>query len=152
MAKKEYINITKEGLNLLTVLTYHSLAEMSGFYEKEVFLTDGFEGEVLFLFQALGNLGATARNRDLDSDIDIVIVGNHIMSEGDNEWYRDFEERFEKLLNQNNSPYRRTRFISENHLVWYMENRAKSIDDKVLDKLLVSYKKSRKKGKQQQLF
>ena len=79
MAKKEIIKITPDGLNLVTILNYSSIAEMNGFYGKEVFFTDGFSGDTQYLFQCLGNLGAYVRDKDLGIDISIIIIGNKII-------------------------------------------------------------------------
>lgn len=42
MAKKEYVKLNADGLRLVTVLNYSTIAEMNGFYGKEIFFTDGF--------------------------------------------------------------------------------------------------------------
>lgn len=44
MAKKEYVKITPEGLNLLTIMNYSHLTEGgTGFYNRTVFFTDNFK-------------------------------------------------------------------------------------------------------------
>ncbi|NDV46187.1 hypothetical protein D0T49_03915 [Paludibacter sp. 221] len=148
MAKKEYIKITPEGLNLLTILNYGSIEEMNGFYGKEVFLTEGFSGNTDYLFQALGNLGAFARKKDLDKDISVIIIGNDIIDNFNNSFIQDIEDK----LNQNSSPYRRMKYISENHLIWYLENRIKNTNDDLLDDLIKKYKVSKKQIQQGNLF
>lgn len=152
MAKKELIEITPEGLNLLTVLNYSYLPEMNGFYGKEVYFTAGFNGDTQYLFQALGNLGSFARNKDIESDIAIVIISNSIIDSSDKALFESFKLEFESKLNQNNSPYRKMKFISENHLIWYVENRVKITEDTQLDELIRKYKKSNKIIVQQNLF
>ena len=114
MAKKETVKITIDGLNLVTVLNYSSIAEMNGFYGKEVFFTDGFTGDLQYLFQSLGNLGAYARNKDFGIDISIVIIGNRIIENPESQLFIDFATDLEAKLNQNNSPYRRVKLLSEN--------------------------------------
>ncbi len=148
MAKKESVKITSEGLNLLTIMNYSSIDELNGFYGKEVFFTSSFEGNTDYLFQALGNLGAFARNKDLDKDIDVVIISNKIIENVEDNFIVDLENR----LNQNSSPYRRLKFISENHLIWYLENRAKNTNDDLLEKWVSKYKSSKKLNEQQRLF
>ncbi|MFK5282934.1 hypothetical protein ACI3PL_25540, partial [Lacticaseibacillus paracasei] len=80
MAKKQIVKLTPDGLNLVTVLNNSNIAEMNGFYGKEIFLTEGFNSEILCLFQALGYFGAFARNIDLNNEIQFVIVSNQIMN------------------------------------------------------------------------
>ncbi|MEA4967713.1 MAG: hypothetical protein VB048_06315 [Bacteroidaceae bacterium] len=152
MAKKEYIKITPEGLNMLTIFTYSNLAEMNGFYGKDVFFTEKFAGDVQYLYQALGNLGAYVREKDFDKDIEVVVISNHIIESVYSESHLKFISEFEDRLNQNNSPYRRVKFISENHLIWYLENRIKNTNDDLLDELVKKYKKSCKGEIQQNLF
>jgi hypothetical protein len=152
MAKKEYIKLTHEGLNLLTIMNFSGIGDTGGFYNKEVYFTDGFAGNVLLLSQCLGNLGAYPQTNDLDSDIHCIIISNNIMDNPDSQLYRDFVSDMEARLNQNNSPYRRIRFITENHLIWYLENRIKLKNDDQLDDLLKKYRQSRKENTQQELF
>jgi hypothetical protein len=152
MAQKEYVKITPEGLNLLTVLHYSSIAEMNSFYNKEVFFSQAFEGDLQYLFQALGNLGAYARSNDLDKDIHYVIISNFIMKNTGLALHNDFCVDIENRLNQNSSPYRKMKYITENHLVLYLENRAKSTNDEMLFELIGKYKESKRLPKQQKLF
>jgi len=152
MAKKEIVQITLEGLKLLTVLNYSSIAEINGFYGKEVYFTDGFNSEILCLFQALGNVGAFARNKELEGDIHCIIVSNIIMNNPDSELYISFVSELQEKLNQNNSPFRRIKIFSEDQLIWYMENRAKITNDSQLSDLIKRYKSSIKQPTQQQLF
>jgi len=152
MAKKESVKITPEGLNLVTVLNYSSIAEMNGFYGKEVFFTDGFYGDTQYLFQSLGNLGAFARNKNFDIDISIIIISNKIIEETDSNIYFDFATKLESKLNQNNSPYRKLKLISENQLIWYMDNRANNTNDELLMELIKKYKSSKVKPEQKNLF
>lgn len=152
MAKKETVKITIDGLNLVTVLNYSSIAEMNGFYGKEVFFTDGFTGDLQYLFQSLGNLGAYARNKDFGIDISIVIIGNRIIENPESQLYIDFATDLEAKLNQNNSPYRRVKLLSENQLIWYIENRVNNTKDELLDELIKKYKKSKTNSVQTDLF
>ena len=152
MAKKEIIKITQDGLKLITILNFSSMAEINGFYGKEIYFTDGFTSEILCLFQALGNVGAFARNKDFDSDINCIIVSNKIINNSESEMYKLFITDFESKLNQNNSPYRRIKLFSEDHLIWYMENRANISNDNNLLILINRYKSSIKLLKQQTLF
>lgn len=146
MAKKETVSLTFEALHLTTVLHYSTLKEINGFYEKEVFFSPFFSGNVSLLFQALGNLGAFARNEDLNKDIDIVIISNSIINQFEVEPLLPdpFITELENKLNQNNSPYRRIKILSEDHLIWYLENRIKTSNDEVTKKYLDLYKQSRK--------
>jgi hypothetical protein len=152
MAKKQLIKITSEGLNLLTVLNFSSIAEMNGFYNKEIFLSDEFSGDVRYLFQALGNLGAHPRSKDLDIDISTIIISNKIMELLDTNYISPFIIDLEEKLNQNNSAYRRMKIISENHLIWYIERRIKLTKDDILNSLIVKYKESKKQKNTQSLF
>lgn len=152
MAKKEIIKITPDGLNLVTILNYSSIAEMNGFYGKEVFFTDGFSGDTQYLFQCLGNLGAYVRDKDLGIDISIIIIGNKIIENTESELYFDFVTDLELKFNQNNSPYRKVKLLSENQLTWYVENRIKNTNDDLLDELIKKYKKSKTKPSQTNLF
>ena len=152
MAKKETVKITPEGLNLVTILNYSSIADMNGFYGKEVYFTDGFFGDTQFLFQCLGNLGAFARNKDLDIDISIIIISNKIIENPDAELYYEFINDLESKFNQNNSPYRRIKLLSENQLIWYFENRINTTKDELLENLIKKYKSSKTKSLQPKLF
>lgn len=152
MAKKQIVKLTPDGLNLVTVLNNSNIAEMNGFYGKEIFFTEGFNSEILCLFQALGNLGAFARNNDLNNEIQFVIVSNQIMNNPDLTIAISFRNDYQEKLNQNNSPFRRIKLISEDHLIWYVENRAKITEDKDLDGLIKRYKSANKIPVQQQLF
>jgi hypothetical protein len=152
MAKKEFVKLTPEGLNLLTIMNFNGIADTGSFYNREVYFTDGFAGNVLLLSQCLGNLGACVRTRDLDSDVHYIIISNKIMDIPDSKLYRDFVSDIESRLNQNNSPYRRIRFITENHLIQYLENKIKLRNDDMLDDLLKKYKESRKENAQQEMF
>lgn len=152
MAKKEVVKITHEGLRLVTILNYSCIAELNGFYGKEVYFTAGFQSDIYSLFQALGNLGAFARNESIDIDLGYIIISNSIMNHPDSELYRQFAIDYEMRLNQNSSPYRRVKLISEDHLIWYLENRAKLADDSGLINLIKRYKISISEPKQQNLF
>lgn len=144
MAKKEIITITPEGLNLLTVMNYANIAEMNGFYGKDVYFTGEFEGDTQYLFQALGNLGAYARDKNLDTDISFIIISNKIVDEGENTHFIEFRNDFANKLNQNNSPYKRVKLISEEQLIKYIENRAKITSDDLMKDLIQKYIKSKK--------
>lgn len=152
MAKKENVKVTPDGLQLVTVLNNSTIAEMNGFYGKEVYFSDGFNSEILSLFQVLGNLGAYARNKDWDNEIDYIIVSNFIMENSNSEGATCFYTDYQTRLNQNSSPYRRMKIITENHLIWYAETRAKSIDDELSLELIKRYKSANKVPKQQELF
>lgn len=152
MAKKEYVKLTPDGLHLVTVLNYSTVAEMNGFYGKEVFFTDGFNSEIQCLFQALGNLGAFARQVDLNNEIEYIIVSNFIMENPDSIISQSFRKDYQEKLNQNSSPFRRIKIITEDHLIWYVENRAKLTDDSNLSELIKRYKSANKIPKQQELF
>jgi hypothetical protein len=54
----------------------------------------------------------------------------------------------EERLNQNGSPYRRMKFLSENHLIWNIENRVEITDDGILKNLILKYKESIKQKNQ----
>jgi len=152
MAKKETIKLTPEGLQLVTVLDYSSIGEMNGFYQKEVFFTDGFKGNKSLLYQALGNLGAFARDYDFDKEISLVIISTSIIENFINGSPHTFIDELEEKLNQNSSPYRRMKFITEEHLIWYIENRIKLTNDSQLGDLVQKYKDSRKENNMGILF
>jgi hypothetical protein len=152
MAKKEYVKLTSEGLHLVTVLNYSTIAEMNGFYGKEAFFTDGFNPDIQCLFQALGNLGAFARKIDLNNEIGYIIVSNFIMDNPDSSMSQSFRKDYQEKLNQNSSPFRRIKIITEDHLIWYIENRAKITEDSDLNNLIKRYKSANKITKQQELF
>lgn len=139
MAKKEILRITPEGIHLLTVMCYYGYFD--GFYGKDIFFTDGFNGNVQYLFQALGNLGAYAR-KDIDNETQIVIVSNEILL--GEEKFESFKEKFEELLNKSNSPYRKLLFMSENQLLWYLEKRGQKNADEQLRYYVRKYKESMK--------
>jgi len=152
MAKKQIVKLTPDGLNLVTVLNNSNIAEMNGFYGKEIFFTEGFNSEILCLFQALGNLGAFARNNDLNNEIQFVIASNQIMNNPDLTIAISFRNDYQEKLNQNNSPFRRIKLITEDHLIWYIENRAKNTEDENLENLIRRYKSANKTSVQQKLF
>lgn len=152
MAKKEYVKVTPDGLHLLTVLNYSMIAEMNGFYGKEVFFSEGFNPEILCLFQALGNLGAFARKSELDNEIDYIIVSNQIIENTNSLMSVSFRKDYQDKLNQNSSPFRRIKIITEDQLIWYIENRSKITNDKEINDLIKRYKSSNNIVKQQELF
>jgi ribosomal protein S6 len=100
----------------------------------------------------VGNLGACARKTNLDIDINIVIISNKIISSFDLNNTDPFIKELEKRLNQDNSPYRRVKFLSEANLIQYFERRLKLTNDATLSELINKYKESKKQGKQQALF
>ena len=151
MAKKEFIKLTPEGLNMNMILNYSNIADTSGFYGKEVFLSEGFAGDTQYLFQALGNIGAFARAKNLDIDVSYIIISNQLVERFSRENYVDFFANLEDKLNQNNSAYRRIKLLSEEHLIWYFENRIVTNKDEQLKDLIDKYKQSRK-NKLQELF
>ncbi len=144
MAKKEFVELTPEGLNLVTVLDYSSLSELNTFAGKEVYFSEGFAGNIYLLFQSLGNLGAFARREDLDKDVSIIVISNRIIDRFYDGEKNPFIKELETKLNQNNSPYRRIKFISEDQLIWYLENRAKITNSNQLKDLIKDYKESKK--------
>jgi hypothetical protein len=152
MSKKQIVKLTPDGLNLVTVLNYSNISEMNGFYNKEVFFTKGFNTEILSLFQAIGNLGGFPSNIDLNNEIQFVIVSNQIMNNHESTISQSFRKDFQDKLNQNNSPYRKIKMITEDQLVWYIENRSKNTEDKNLDELIKRYKSANKLPVQQELF
>jgi len=152
MAKKEIVKITPEGLNLVTVLNYSSIADRSGFYGKEIFLTDGFNGDTQYLFQSFGNVGAYARSKDLNKDVSFIIISDKFIDLFEAGTTVEFIADLENRLNQNNSPYRRMKFMSEKQVIWYFENRVIVNDDKLLGYLIKKYKSSRKESFQKVIW
>lgn len=144
MAKKEFIKLTPEGLNLVTVLGYSNMSELNTFSGKEVLFTDGFEGNQSLLFQALGYLGAFARSSDFEKDVSVVIISNKIIDNYHEGISHPFISDLETKLNQSNSPYRRVKYISEDHLIWYLENRSKITNNSQIIEIVKSYKESKK--------
>ena len=152
MAKKEYVKLTPEGLRLVTVLDSSSIAEINGFYQNEVFFTEGFKDSVHMLFQCLGNFGAFAHQNKLDKDVAIVIISNSLLDSFDSGLRPEFIQNLEDKLNQNNSPFRRLRILSEDQLITYIENRIKQSNDTVTKNYLQEYKDSNISSKTGQLF
>jgi hypothetical protein len=150
--EKKTLKITPEGLCLVTALSYGSIAEMSGLYNKEVFLSEGFSGDVQYLFQALGNLGAHPRSKDLNTDIHLIVISNKTMASVGSENVSPFITELEEKLNQNNSVYRRMKFLSEYQLIRYLKNRTSLTEDAILEELIKKYDESKKleKKKEQQ--
>jgi hypothetical protein len=146
MEKKE-VKLTKEGLELVTVLNYSNLGEMSGFYDREIFFTGGFSGDLKYLFVCMGYIGGHPRSEDLNNDIDFVILSDKLLNTFDLDNMDVFFVELEGKLNQNNSPYRRIKFISEEHLIAYLEKRIKRTEDRALGDLLSKYKESKKNKK-----
>ena len=144
MAKKDYVKITQEGLNLLTVLNTQQMREMESFYNKDVFLSDGFSGEITYLFQAIGMLGGRPQNRELEKETSIIVVSNNVFSSVESPNQHPFIQELEDKLNQNNSPFRKVFIITEKHLIEYFENRIKLINDEVLKYTMEKYKESKK--------
>jgi hypothetical protein len=139
--KKQKVKLTKEGLELVTALCYSTIGEMSGFYDKEVFFTEGFKGDVKYLYQLTGNLGGHPRYENLNEEVNCIILSNKILDTFDsNAFFVDLENK----LNQNNSPYRRIKFISEDQLIQYFENRIKMTEDESSNVLMKNYKESKK--------
>lgn len=176
MAKREFVKVTPDGLYLLTVMNYSSLSGIGGLYETEVYFTKGFEGNISYLFQALGNVGSFAQDRNVEKETSFVIIGNKIIENPEGVLFKEFVEEFESKLNQANSPHRRLHFITENHLIWYLEKRVMlsknsreekgrelvdeyseefekiHVKDDLLDELIQKYKASKKEVRQQDLF
>jgi hypothetical protein len=154
------IEITSENLTLLTELNFNQINEMNGFYEKEVFFTEGFAGDVQYLFQALGNLGSYAHSKYLGEkyegvfkmDIQAIIISDAIMKKVDLKLYLDFKSDMEKKLNKSKSSYPKIKFITETHLMKYIENRSIKTNDELLKDLLRKYKKSKRVAKDTMLF
>jgi hypothetical protein len=154
------IEITSEGLTLLTELTFNQINEMNGFYEKEVFFTGGFAGDLQYLYQALGNLGAYARskysNENMEKifevDIRAIIISDAIMNNPDSALYSDFKSSMEEKLNRDKSSYLKIKFITETHLMKYIEYRGVKTDDDLLKDLLYKYKESKKVPKSEMIF
>ena len=51
-----------------------------------------------------------------------------------------FLDVLENAFNQNNSPYRKMKLISEEELIWYLENRSSTTEDDQLKQLILKYK------------
>jgi hypothetical protein len=151
MAKKEFVKITPEGLNLLMVMNYDCI-EGLGFYGKELFFSDGFSGDKQYLFQAFGNIGAFVRDYDLDKDVSYIILSNGIIEHYNDKGSHPFISDIEERINQNNSPYRKIKLLSEEQIVRYLKNRSKVKNDKLLENLIKKYKSSKKKKTEPSLF
>lgn len=121
--------------------------ELNSLYQREVFFAGKFEGNKSLLFQAIGNYGAYARDADFQKDISLVIISNKVLKDFEEGIIDPFIPELENKLNQNNSPYRRMKFISEDHLVWYIENRINQTKDELTEDLLKKYKDSCKQPK-----
>jgi hypothetical protein len=151
MTKKEIVKITPEGLNLLMAMNYDSI-EGLGFYGKELFFSDGFSGDKQYLFQAFGNIGAFVRDYDLDKDASYIILSNGIIKHYNDKGSHPFISDTEERINQSNSPYRKIKLLSEEHIVCYLENRSKVKNDKQLEDLIKKYKSSKNKKEEHSLF
>lgn len=144
------IKITPEGLNLM--ISVSNAGYSDGFYNKEVYFTDGFKGDTQYLFQALGNIGAYARRKDIDADVTVVIVSNEIIQVPESDAYKDFVNQFENLFNQKNTPYLRLKFMSEEDLLNYLSNRAANFNDEDLKEFVRKYKATRpRKSKKKEI-
>ncbi|MGQ7868700.1 hypothetical protein [Sunxiuqinia sp. sy24] len=152
MNAKETVKLTYDAVHLVTVLNYSSLAEMNGFYGKEVLFTEGFTSEINCLFQALGNLGAYPHSNGLSNDIQYMIISNSLMASLRDNHEVDFFINYEQQLNRANSAYRRVKLFTENQLIAYLENLIVSRNDTMIKSLLSRYKESRKQDVQTQLF
>lgn len=142
MAKKESIKITKEGLSFLCIMCYNGYSD--SLYGKEVYFAGEYDGDIRQLFQALGNMGAYARRKDIDKDIHYVIVANKILEDSDETHFKTFTKEFEPLLNSNNSPYRKVFFLTEDQLIWKIETRASLTSDEDLSMMIKKYKDTRR--------
>jgi DNA polymerase-3 subunit epsilon len=166
------IEITIEGLTLLTELNFKQINEINGFYNMEVYFTDGFSGNKHYLFQVLGSLGAFARDyfdddteerlgvkTYFDDEIQVIIISDAIMNNPDSALYSDFKSKMESKLNKKpddeseqnkkNTPYsyRKIKFITETHLIKYIENRRKIIDNPLIKETFDKYKTSARQAK-----
>lgn len=139
MAQK--IKITPEGLYLMTMVSNAGYSD--GFYGKEIYFTEGFSGEVLYLFQALGNMGAYSRRSNLDNEVSIVVISDIILSKPYGQEYSHFVDQFSDLFNQNNTPFLRLIFMSEENLISRIMNRANNFNDDDLKEFIKKYKNSK---------
>lgn len=142
---KDEIKITPEGLKLMVTISNGGYSD--GFYGKELVFTKGFEGDLQYLFQALGNIGACARLGEIEKEISILVVANKLLEEPNSDLYNDFAEELSILLNQSNSPYLRLIFMTEENLIDRIQKRATNFKDEALKDFLKKYKASRTKAK-----
>ncbi|MDR1653390.1 MAG: hypothetical protein LBS01_07070 [Prevotellaceae bacterium] len=150
---KETIKITYDGLRMMMIMNYSSVSYNGGLYGKEVFFSEGFSGDVSYLFQALGNIGATARDTDLDVDISYIVISNKLLEDfRKKDLQTDFFTDLSQRLNTASSSYRRMKFLSENHLFLHLVNHGNRNNDPELKLLLNKYKESRKDPAQRDLF
>lgn len=151
--RKDYLKITHEGLKLLLASGYASINEMNGFYGKEVFFSDGFDEERKFiLYQCIGNIGAYSNHKNLEQDIDYIVLANPLIANPDSELYLNFVMDLEQRYNQANSPFIRMKLLAESDLINYLANRVKRINDNQLSDLLSKYKEQAKKTFSRSLF
>ena len=164
------VRITSEGLNLLTSMDFRKIHEMNGFYGKEVFLSDEFAGDINYLLAALGCIGAHPRQQKLnkedsrldlklDSDIALVVISDKIIKSHNADNIHPFVAELEAKLNsieleddvnKDNSKqekkvfsYRRMFFITEDHLLFYLNRIATGREkEDPLKNLIREYKKS----------
>lgn len=153
------VRITSEGLNLLTSMDFRKINELNGFYGKEIFFSDEFAGDVNWLFQALGNLGAHPRSKKLnkenplldlklDNDISIVIISDKIMKTHSMDNIHPFIAELESKLNYQDRElnkvfsYRSMYFLTEEHLIFYINRLSTKREDDILKELIKGYKKS----------
>lgn len=142
---KNEIKITPEGLKLMIAISNGGYSD--GFYGKELVFTKGFEGDLQYLFQALGNIGACARLGEIEKEVSILVVANKLLEEPNSDLYNDFAEELSILLNQSNSPFLRLIFMTEENLIERIDKRASNFNDEALKDFLKKYKASRTKAK-----
>jgi hypothetical protein len=139
MDGKDKIIITRDGLLLLCAMCNYGYFD--GFYNKSVYFTEGFRGDRQYLFQALGNIGATA-TRQIEEDVSVVIVGDKIIDSYKDGLYDDFAGTFQELINRKNSPFRKIMFLTEKDLISRLKRRVEKFNDDNISVLLKKYKKS----------
>lgn len=142
MEARKQIAITLEALILLTELNYASFGITNGFYNKESIFTDGFEGDIRYLFQAIGNLGGMANQGRINSSTSVVIICDKIIKHPNSALSISFLNELSDKINQNNSPYKLLKFITESQLYDYLRDKQKFGEDRYNEfrKLINSYK------------
>lgn len=144
MAKKEYVQLIPESLQLATIIHYNNLSAFNSFSGKEVFITEGFEGDAQYLKIILGYMGAYVETDDLDKNITVIIIGNNLLNDFNRGENINFFRILEDKLNQDSSPFRRCQIISEDHFIWYLEKRNKTNPTEQIMEYLQEYKRSKR--------
>lgn len=172
--KKEQLNLTYDALAFKVFMD----SGETSFYGKEIYIVPGLAGNKDIFMQLLGNVGGYARLNDFDKDIDVVIFPDSVMNRLKEGYKDEFIRTLEDLINNNNTPYRKLWFTTEERVIDFMKTRANGrirqnkkdlkdknnsedlnqrildsidVDESMLD-MIKRYLESTKEPRQQELF